>query len=483
MTPASIPATIPAQICPADLPDRVNQIINAPAFDRARWGILVQTLNPEPSQRETLVERDRQKLFIPASNTKLLTTAAALIALGPQYRIRTSIFGQVATAGWNLQLIGNHDPSLKDPQLTQLAQQLKQQGITQIAQLTLPDGQRPTGGHRDFGSDRTNDNWTWGDLQSDYGAIAHRLTLNLNSHTLTATPQSLGQPLKLDWSNPSAIAGLTINNQTQTVGPTAPEFLTVSRDLGSPTLHVRGQRHTGGTADTIDLAVLNPTQVFRDRLQTALQTANITVNQITIAPATNTFPQAVAFVESPTLEALVYETNQESDNLYAEALLQTIGTEAQRHNPNAFTPEDNPTTAGLKTLAQTLEKIGVDRSGYAIVDGSGLARLNLVSPTAFVQTLQAMATQPTRQAYQTSLPIAAQSGTLTNRFRNTAATGIVQAKTGTLTGVASLSGYIQPKNYPPIAFSILLNQSTLTSTQQREAIDAIVLLLTQLKPC
>ncbi len=472
MTPTPIPAPIPAQICPADLPDRVNQIIDQPAFDRARWGILVQSLHAQPSQRETLVERDRQKLFIPASNAKLLTTAAALLAIGPQYRIRTSIFGTEK----NLELIGHGDPSLTDRHLTQLAQQLKQRGITQIAQLTLND--------RYFTPNpNPNPDWTWDDLQTDYGAIAHSLTLNLNSHRLTASPQTLGQPLKLDWNNQHAIAEWTIDNQTQTVAPNQPEFLTVNRDLGSQTLIIRGQLRQGGNADTVDLAVLNPTAVFRDRLQTAFRAENMTINQINVAITPLTPPPAIAFVESPPIAKLIDQTNQESDNLYAEALLQTIGTIAQQRRPRKFTAADNSTTAGLKTLAQTLEAIGVDRTGYSLVDGSGLARRNLISPTALVQTLQGMATQPTRRFFQTSLPIAAQSGTLTSRFRHTAAAGIVQAKTGTITGVATLSGYIQPKNYRPIAFSILLNHSILPAAQNRESIDAIVLLLAQLKPC
>ncbi len=472
--PAPIPATIPAQICPADLPDRVNQIIDQPAFDRARWGILIQTLHAQPSQRETLVERDRQKLFIPASNAKLLTTAAALLAIGPQYRIRTSIFGTEKT----LELIGHGDPSLTDRHLTQLAQQLKQRGITQIAQLTLNDR---------YFTPNPNPDWTWDDLQTDYGAIAHSLTLNLNYHTLTASPQILGQPLKLDWGNQSAIAEWTIDNQTQTVALNQPEFLTVNRDLGHQTLIIRGQLRQGGNADTIDLAVLNPTAVFRDRLQTAFRAENITINQINVAttplkPQPEIAPE-IAFVESPPIAQLINQTNQASDNLYAEALLQTIGTIAQQRRPSKFTAADNSTTAGLKTLAQTLEALGVDRTGYTLVDGSGLARRNLISPTALVQTLQGMATQPTRRFFQTSLPIAAQSGTLTNRFRNTPAAGIVQAKTGTINGVATLSGYIQPKNYRPIGFSILLNHSSLPAAQNRESIDAIVLLLAQLKPC
>jgi D-alanyl-D-alanine carboxypeptidase/D-alanyl-D-alanine-endopeptidase (penicillin-binding protein 4) len=483
----TLAATSAAGICPAALPDRIQQIIEQGQFGQAHWGILVQTLERQVNQRRTLVDRDSQKLFTPASNAKLLTTAAALQRLGSRYRIRTSIFGAPSTSGgWQLQVVGRGDPSLKDPQLEQLAQQLKRRGIIHVQQLVLDD--------RYFGSDPVNPSWEWGDLQSGYGSIANSLIVNLNYHSLTVTPQQVGQPLKLSWNDPNAIAGWQIINQTRTVSQDASEFLQISRDLGQPILRIHGQLREGGEPDVLDLATLNPQQVFRDRLLQALQAANITVDQVLFATAdTGQLSQEVAFVESAPLAELVQVTNTESDNLYAEALLQTIGatashdhfttTTAAKITPVEVTAEDSGTTAGLKVLAQTLEQIGVDRSGYQLTDGSGLARMNLVSPMAFVQTLQAMFYQPNGMAYRASLPIAGKTGTLANRLQATSTIGIVQAKTGTLTGVAGLSGYISPKAYQPLAFSILLNHSLQPNAEQRSAIDQIVLLLAQLKRC
>lgn len=467
----------PREICPADLPDRINQIIAAEAFDQARWGVLVQTLHRQPDQRQTLVDRDGQKLFIPASTAKLLTTAAALQHLGPRYRIRTSVLGEPSPNGrWQLQVIGRGDPSLEDAQLQQLAQQLKQRGITQVEQLWLDD--------RYFGNNQVNPTWEWGDLQSGYGSIAHSLIVNLNYHSLTLTPQQVGQPLKLHWNHPSAIANWRIENQTHTVGANTAEFVSISRDLSEPILRIRGQLSQGAAPEVIDLATLNPQQVFRDRLVEALTQVGITVEQVEFANTdTDQLPQEVAFVESPTLAELIQQTNRESDNLYAEVLLQTIGATANRNPQVKLSAEDNTTTAGLKVLQQTLAQLGIDRRSYQLSDGAGLARMNFVSPAALVQTLQAMLYQPSGIAYRSSLPIASQTGTLTNRFRGTAAAAIVQAKTGTLTGALGLSGYISPHAYEPLAFSILLNQSLEPNATQRTAIDQIVVVLAQLKRC
>lgn len=473
---------IPAQaqsngICAANLPAQVDRVINQPDFAEARWGVLVQELNRLPNLRKTLVDRDGQKLFIPASNAKLLTTAAALKQLGAGYRIRTSILGTPLGDGvWNIQVIGRGDPSLKDLQLKDLVKQLRQRGVKRISQLMLDD--------RYFGDDLVNSSWDWGDLQSGYGAIANSLMVNLNYHSLTLTPTNVGQPLALGWSDRNAIAGLTIDNQTRTVAQTAPEFIRISRGLGQQVLRIRGQLRQGAEPDVRDLAVLNPTEVFRDRFRTALSEAGITTGAIRFAAATTTnLQQEIASVESPPISELIKATNTESDNLYAEAILQTIAATNSDQTRFEITAADSQTTVGLKILKSTLASIGINPQGYRLFDGAGLARMNLASPQTFVETLQAMNYHTSGNPFRASLPIAAQTGTLTNRFRHTAAAGIVQAKTGTLTSALSLSGYISPKNYKPLAFSILLNQSTRSNAEQRRAIDAIVLLLAQLKNC
>jgi D-alanyl-D-alanine carboxypeptidase/D-alanyl-D-alanine-endopeptidase (penicillin-binding protein 4) len=189
--------------------------------------------------------------------------------------------------------------------------------------------------------------------------------------------------------------------------------------------------------------------------------------------------QEVAFVESPPLAALIQETNQKSNNLYAEALLKRLGMFA--HTP--LEPSESVTEVGIKTVTQVLTALGVDASGYQLVDGSGLSRMNLASPAALVQTLQAMAAQPTSRVYRASLAVAGTSGSLANRLRDSPAQGIIQAKTGLLTGVAALSGYITPPQYASLVFSIVLNHAMVPLATQRQAIDDIVVVLARLHTC
>ena len=172
-------------------------------------------------------------------------------------------------------------------------------------------------------------------------------------------------------------------------------------------------------------------------------------------------------ISSSTIQELITETNQESNNLYAEALLNLI---QENHN-------------SLDSLKNILTKLGLDPNSYVLKDGSGLSRQNLVSPAVFVQLLTAMAQSTHGESYRKSLAIAAETGTLKGRFQDTAVAGKLHAKTGTLSGSSSLSGYLDNPNFQPLVFSILVNNSEQASPFLRKAIDSIIILLSQLKKC
>lgn len=468
-TPSVITAQATTGICPAQLAGSLNAIANR-SQSQVRWGVMVQTLGDRAS-RKTLFARNAETLLIPASNNKLLTTAAALKALGPQYRIRTAVYGDSSQPTLaTLRIVGHGDPSLTTAQLTTLAQQLRQKGIRQVAQLIGDDTY--------FRGASVNPYWDRGDTLAGYGAAVNSLLLNQNAIGLTLIPQRVGQALRVQWDEPAEASTWQVENRSITVSASQGEYVDAVRDSTERVIRISGQLRAGSASEPIAVSVPNPGNYLVQKFRTALTAAGITVQRSTLVAATPAPPGLIelAAVESPPLAQLLVETNQESNNIYAEALLKTIG---RVQTPTSL----NATESGIAAVKAILTPLGVNPSRYSTVDGSGLADRNRVSPEVFVQTLQAIAQLPDAQVYRQSLPVAGVSGTLKNRFRNTAAQGILAAKTGTISGVVALSGYLTPRNHPPIVLSILANSTGSSDSAMRSTVDEMVLVLTRLRSC
>jgi serine-type D-Ala-D-Ala carboxypeptidase/endopeptidase (penicillin-binding protein 4) len=460
-TPVVAPTIQSKSICPTQLESAVDVLINRPQFSRMRWGMLVKPLASD----QILYSRDAQKYFTPASNAKLLTTAAALHQLGANFRIRTSVYQD---SDGVLRVVGRGDPSLKNAQLIELAQQLRKLGISQIQQLIADDSY--------FQGEIINPSWQWEDIQAYYGAPVNSLILNENAAVLSLLPQTIGNPLRLRWSEPTEAYRWQIENNSVTTQADTPRSVEVIRDLKGPILRIQGQLAVNSQPDITAIAVFDPIEHFLRHFRQSLAREGISVTRMFSATGGKN-AQEIAAIESPPLSQLLVETNVNSNNLYAEALLKTLAIKQP--------PEKNQTTAdvGLKVLQATLTQIGIDSTSYVLVDGSGLSRKNLISPEALVQVLQVMAKSPQAEIFRASLPVAGVSGTLKNRFLNTAAVGIVQAKTGSMNGVVSLSGYVSSPQYEPLIFSMMVNQSEQPASVVRQAMDDIVVLLTQLQRC
>jgi D-alanyl-D-alanine carboxypeptidase/D-alanyl-D-alanine-endopeptidase (penicillin-binding protein 4) len=455
--------------CSANLATQIEAITNRPEFRRSRWGILIQTVAPTP---QTLYAHDADNFFIPASNVKLLTTAAALTRLGPDFRFQTTVY-QISTNPQKLilQIVGQGDPSFSDQQLQSLAEQLHQQGIHQINQLIGADDSQ----------DAINPNWESEDIQAGYGAAVNRLILNQNAIGLSLVPQALGQPLQVKWDDPAEARNWQIINRSVTVRSGMPEFVSVGRDWSQPILTVAGQLRVGSAAEPVSISVPNPAQRFLARFQQLLAAQQISVAQSLVT--TDPLPgsaQKVAAVTSPPLAELLKETNQQSNNLYAEALLRALGQAESSEQLSHL-------EAGIKAIQSALTSLNVDPSSFRLTDGSGLSRHNLVSPEALVETLQAMARSPEATVYLNSLSTAGSSGTLQSRLSNLPPGTSFHGKTGALSGVAALSGYLERRDASRIALSILLNQAVSQdgagSSNAQAAIDAIVLLLSGSRLC
>jgi serine-type D-Ala-D-Ala carboxypeptidase/endopeptidase (penicillin-binding protein 4) len=428
---------MPPGVC-YELSQKIDGIISKPAFNQARWGILVST----PDQN--VYSRDAYQLFIPASNAKLLTTAAALKQLGPDYRRSTTIVKDSAN---HLRLIGQGDPSFGDPQAQDLARQLKARGISRIPLLTLEDSA--------IGSPKINPNWEWGDLQAGFAPRINSLIFDQNAIVITVTPSSPGQPLQ--WTSGKTPPGLSIDNQTRTVGLSDEEFTEGS--IEGNVLQIRGQLRLGGDPDTFSVAIPNPSEHFAQRLRQSFAKSGIAIDKTTITTEKATDKTTVlASVDSPPVSELIKTANQNSTNLYAEILLRWLAT--------------GDLDSGLKALQTQLD---LPRAHYHLVDGSGLSRQDLVTPQALVTLLRSHLINPT---YRQSLAQSAQLGTLKNRLPQLTP-GQIQAKTGYITGALALSGYADRPNRQPLIFSILLNNSQQDFLAQRNAIDAVATAIAQ----
>ncbi len=468
-SPSSVPnsPTLPA-ICPSQLPTAINEIIDRPQLRRYRWGIVVQALGATTQ----LYNRDGDRLFIPASNVKLITTAVALRHLGAATRLRTSVYRLPNTGNTsNLLVVGRGDPSLTKMGLQSLAQQLKQRGERQIDRISFDD--------RYFRGEQINGDWEWDDLSTDYAPAINSLMLGQNATTLTVSPQRLGMPLQYTWKNPGAYNWI-IDNQTIAVESTLENSVNAIAVFGKPALKLTGKLATTAQPIQLDLPVIDPTAAFMSEFRQNLNSAGIGVAMMrTVAEQSILSLPEIAAIDSPPISELIKETNQQSNNVYAEVLLRSIG----RTYPQHFTSPEDTSTLGIALVKQRLTELGVNPDAYLLRDGSGLSRHNLVAPTAFVRVLSAMATLPEGQVYRDSLPVAGISGSLKNRLKGTIAQGIVRAKTGSMSGVVSLSGYVNSPKYPPLVFSIILNQHDRPTASMVKVIDEVVVLLARLKQC
>lgn len=448
-----VAAAQPASTCRAELGRQIEAIT---AGSAARWGILVETLGQNPRR---LYAQNADQLFMPASNVKLLTTAAALTALGEDFRIRTSVYRQAG----EIRIVGRGDPSLTDVQLRELAQQVARRGIREIERLVADD--------QYFRGLFVNPTWEAEDLEAGYGAPFNSLILNQNAIGLTLIPRAIGQRLGLRWDDPTEAGRWQIINSSQTVAADANEFLTVGRDLNQPVLQVQGQLRVGSAPEPVAVSIPDPASYFLERFRLALAAAQIQVQQaLVLSGAVEPDAAAeIAAVESPPLRQLLIETNRQSNNLYAEAMLRQLGRFESRP---VFTPADS-LQAGIASLQTSLTQLGVT-APFQLADGSGLSRQNQASPQVFVETLQAMHRSPYAASYRASLATAGINGTLSARFKDTPVQGEFLGKTGSLRGVTALSGYLRQ---PALALSILVNLPQAATPQIQPRVDAIVQLL------
>ncbi|WP_319419760.1 D-alanyl-D-alanine carboxypeptidase/D-alanyl-D-alanine endopeptidase [Pleurocapsa sp. FMAR1] len=448
------------RLCHQDLSTAIENVINRSEFRRSRWGIEVQTLDGE-----SLYSLNGDKFFTPASSAKLLTTAAVLSALGADYRFRTPIYAVGHPPNLtSLRLKGQGDPTISSQSLKHIVHQLQVLKIKRIEKLIIDDSY--------FEPPIINPTWEWLDVHSYFATAVNSTILNQNTVTLILLPQQIGQPVKFYWSDAIAARQWQVINEAITGALNIPYEIEIDGDLGKPTLQIRGKLAVNEPADVWDLAIVDPDNYFLESLRLYLAQSDIKVTQgiVIDKPNRNKLETELMAIASPPMQQIIAKTNQESNNLFAEVLARVLAKEL-----NVKTP--------IEAINKSLNNLGINSEDYVLLDASGLSRQNLVTPKALVTVLRLMSRSKDNQTFRRSLAIAGVNGTLKNRFIDTAIKNNLIGKTGTLTGVDTLSGYLTTSEGKTIVFSILLNNSEQSSQKIRQAIDRVTVILDRASKC
>ena len=488
--PREKPGTVVSN-SPADLAltRDINRTIDESDLTQARWGVFVMSMN----DGRVVYSRNSDKLFTPASNMKVYTTAVALDSLGADYRWRTSVYADKqpndGIVEGDVTLYGRGAPDLRStrrgdaPSLDQLADQIYQLGVRHVHGNVVGDESYFRGELYGLG-------WQWNDLQWYFGAEPSALTVDENSFELTISPANKsGSAANLAITRNTGFVHLT--NNTATTQRDATTTIGINRGLTDNEVRVWGEFPVSGRAFSAFLSIHNPALWAATLFKQALIARGIKVDgqprsrDFRVAETDKFDPQKaieVAYQDSEPLGEIVRQTNKESNNLFAELILRTLGRERGASAPDPD-PRKSRTRgddeAGTAVVKSWLDHADIRTRGLAIRDGSGLSRLDLVTPESTVRLLTAIARTNSAPVFHDSLPIAGRDGTLGGRLRREA--GRIFAKTGTLTYVHSLSGYADTKNGEVLVFSIFCNDVTGPSDAVR-VIDEIAGLLAEFGP-
>ena len=438
----------------------IDRMIDQSPFASARWGVKVVSL----SNGVTVYERESHRQFIPASNMKIYTTAAALELLGADYRWRTSAYvldkpDAGGTIDGDLILYGRGAPDLMgdatENSLERLADAVQAQGVRRVKGNVIGDESY-------FRGSSLGDGWQWNDMQWYFGTEASALTVNGNEIDVNLLPAAKADATP-EVRTGDRVGYVQVDNRMAPGNRAERSTLGVSRGLSDNHIEVWGELAPGAKGFGARLSVHNPALWAARILITALKSRNISVDGEPSSRSSRTAPgkrfnpsdaTEIASVSGAPLSAIARVTNKESNNLYAELILRTLGRERRAMLSTSDAPgrELGDDEAGTELIKLWLNRQGVAGNDTALRDGSGLSRLNLVTPDSAVQLLRAIASN---QSFRESLPIAGSDGTLAGRLKPV--TGKVFAKTGSLIYVNSLSGYVVTANGETLAFSIFCN--------------------------
>lgn len=463
------------------LASRVDRLLDAAPFDRATWGVVLMD-----TAGRVLYERNADRLFVPASNTKLVVTAAASTLLPEDFRIGTSVYGtgpiEDGVLRGDLVVYGRGDPTfsarcygpdtlalgacdLMWSRMEALADSLLARGVRRVAGAIVGDGSY-------FEPRFVHEAWEHYDLNWWYAAPVSALGFNDNSLNVQWAPgPRIGAPAQIAFD--PALGDLLFENRTFTADSGSETTLDFFRDGVSERVWAEGAVAMHREPKTEYFAVPDPNRYFALALRAALADRGIAVGGPTRSTTDSLRYRALR--ETPALvtvhsrprDDLLFPILNSSQNWFAEMLLKVLG----RVRGDGGTWED-----GLEVERRFLiDSVGIDSTAFSLSDGSGLSSRNRIAPRVLAELLRYVRSRPGGEGFLRGLARAGGVGSLEERFVDTPLEGRVLAKTGSISHVNTLSGYIERERGGPLIFSVMANDHAARYSEALKQIDAVIL--------
>ena len=430
---------------------RLDEVVNHPILVGAKVAIAVVE-----SETGQLLYAHNEKLQLnAASNVKLITSAAALSRLGPEYRWRTVVYGPAQSGGrWlapggelpgDLYLRGSGDPTLNTEALGDLAAAVAAQGLKRVRGGLVVDASFFDGGALGPAYEQKTDS-------AAFRSPSSAASLNGNAVVVTIIPgPRAGAPARITLEPLSPY--FTVAGRIVTAGMSGPAVPLVETDQqGEQTrVIVSGRVRLGSEPRVFLRRIIHPELFLGQTFQQVLRKRGITVDKpLRIGAVPQEGYRTLAAHDSPSLAVVMHELNKRSSNFAAEQVLRTLGAEVVAR-PGTW---EN----GLEAVAKYLEGLGIARNSYMMKNGAGLYDSNLFTAQQLITVMRTtMRDFRIASEYLSSLSVAGIDGTLGQRMGGTVAHRFVRAKTGTLATVSALSGVVGAPGQKPLLFSIVIN--------------------------
>jgi D-alanyl-D-alanine carboxypeptidase/D-alanyl-D-alanine-endopeptidase (penicillin-binding protein 4) len=435
-----------------------------PGVQRGVWGVAVHSLDRD----ERLFELNARTLLVPASAAKIVSVATAAEAVGWDYRFETVVraLGPIVegTLRGDLLVSGTGDPTIggrAGDDLSVWTDALKAAGIRRIEGRIIGDDDA-------IEEPRPQLAWAWDDLGYTAGTLFGALNVAENRLTVTITPgPSPGTPASIAVEPHAAYRPLA--NTVVTVAPGTMQLVWAEQRPADPFLTIAGSIPAGMPPARLTVSAGNPTLWFASVLRSQLLRQGIEVTGDAwdgddVMPRPDRSSGVVVFVHrSRTLAEIVQPLLKDSINLYAEAVMRLNAA------AGLFPTND----AALEGFRRRLAEWGVPADAQQLIDGSGLSRRNTITPEALLLVLKRFADPTLASPFVRALPIAGVDGSLEGRMRGTPAAGNVRAKTGTMSNIRSLAGYVTTRDGERLAFAAMVNNFEGAGAAAHAALDAI----------